>query len=595
MDELNIEEKQQQQETTWKNDKVFNEYKEGLSYNQSEGYVDQWKECIDFYDGKQWKAPTEQTKNMPRPVFNIIKYIITHKVASILNETVKMVYTSQEIEESAQLENPMDPMGMMMPIDPMQELVKLSMEGADKFTKYSGALWESLEQDRLNEELMYDAAILGTGIIHYYWDNSIKGGVTHKWVGDVRGESLDPMNVFFGNPQEKDVQKQPWIIITSREAQDTARAIAQANNMPLEYIELVQADQEQSAEGYEAAQNEMKSSRNLTVITKYFKQEGLVYFTKQVGEYVIQPPTCTDLELYPIVVMSYDPKKKSIHGNSDVTSNIANQKGINFLLAMMLLSAQNTAFPKMLSKPGAIKQTITNAPGEIIIDNSGMGQLDGIKYMAVGNFNTVVLTLVEKFVEITQKFAGAQDVSMGDVPGANMAASAIMMLQKSAGISTDGIRKRFYRTIKDVGRIWEQFWKKKYNVPRSTAVEGEDGPEMMDIMGTDYQEMNFDLKIDIGAAGTYSESLAQSTLENLFNAGAIDLLTYLKYSPKSAMPFKDSLMKDIQRQQQEQAMLMDAQTQLLNQAVGDQMGQFLGGAPGGGQAPPSSINGMPVE
>lgn len=564
----------------WKNDKIKAQYQEGISYLRSQGYMDEWKENIDFYDGNQWKAASEETKSLPRPVFNIISYIINHKAGSVLNETIKMVFTSQEVEDIPQAEDPQ--LNMIMPQQipgPMPDpTIQAAMEGADKFTRYSGTLWENIDQDKLNEQMIYDGALLGTGIIHYYWDNSISGGVTKTWIGDIRGEVIDPVNIFFGNPQESDVQKQPYIIISSREMESNVKAIALDNQVPQEYIDLIQGDQEQAAETYSAAQEELKSSNKVTVLTKYEKVDGTVRFTKVVNDIVIQQQTDTELTLYPLVVFQYEPKKKSIHGNSDVRGNIPNQKGINFLLAMMLLSCQNTAFPKIISKDGAIRQTITNQPGEIIIDYSGMGQADGFKYMQTGTFSGQVLTLVDKFIEITQKFAGSQDVSMGDTPGANMAASAIMMLQKSAGISTDGIRKRFYRSMKDVGRIWEDFWKTKYNTERFVKVQDQDQEVMQNFTGTDYNGVNFDLKIDIGSAGVYSESLAQSTLENLFNKGAIDLITFLKYSPKSAMPFKDSLIKDIQAQQAQQQAMIAAEVQ-------SQLGGMLGAGGAAGPAP----------
>lgn len=518
----------------WIDDSVQKQYKEGLNYHRNMGYINEWPENVRFYDGDQWPPATERTKNLPRPVFNIIKYIVNHKVASVLNENIKMVFVSQEVAEEGQDTD-----------------IDFAMQGADKFSKNSSTTWENIQQDLLNEEMLHDGSQLGTGILHYYWDNELKGGIANQWVGDIAGECIDPINCFFGNPQEKRVQKQPYILISSRDLVSNVRELAKANNVPLEYVELIKADKETENEGYDAAKKELDGSEKVTVVTKYFKKNGTVHFKKVVNSTVVQKDTDTGLRIYPIVVMQYDPKKKSAHGNSDVKELIPNQKGINFLLAMMLLSAQGTAWPKLLAKPGAIKQNITNTPGEVITDHSGLAT-DGIKYMQTGSFNPQTIALVDKFIDITRTFAGAQDVATGEAPGANMAASAIMMLQKSAGVPIEGIKKRYYRAMEDVGRIWEEFWKVKYNLPRAIKVKDEDGNETMDsFTGTEYEGINFNLKIDIGPAGVYSEGLAQSTLDKLFDKGAIDLQMYLKYSPKSAMPFKDSLLRDIERMQQE--------------------------------------------
>lgn len=547
------------QENKWLDDRTQKQYKEGLNYHNQMGFSKKWPEYERFKAGDQWPPATDKTKNLPRPVFNIIDYIENHKVATVMNENIKMVFSSQESDNSSsdtQYATTIDK-------DQMLEVNK-SIEGADLFSKYSETTWENIQQDSLNEELLESASNVGTGILHYYWDNTLKGGITKTWIGDAVGEFLDPINVFFGNPQQKNVQKQPYIIISSRELVANLKDIAKNNNVPLEYIEQIKCDKDTENEGYDSAKTEVTGTEKATVITKYFKKDGTVKFIKVVGNVVIQPETDTQLRLYPIAVMQWKPRKKSIHGVGDTEGLIPNQKGINFLLAMMLLSAQETAWPKILAKPESLKQTITNTPGEIIWDY-GTGGIDGIKYMnnAAGGFNSQALTLVDKFIETTKTFAGANDAAVGDAPGANMAASAIMMLQKAAGVPIESIKKRFYRCMEDVGRIWEEFWKVKYNLPRSIKVKNQnDDEEMAEFQGTEYYNIPYNLKIDIGPAGAYSESLAQSTLDKLFDSKEIDIETYLKYSPKSAMPFKDSLLRDIQQKRQENAL---AQAQIMKE------------------------------
>lgn len=558
----------------WVDNGIEKKRQEGINYFNANDYLNKWPLFQRFYEGDQWPKVTPRTKNLPRPVFNIVKYIVNHKVSSVVNENVKMVFTSQEIEEEG--------------VDPK---IDLAVEGADKFSKYSETVWENIQQDMLNEEMLQSAAIIGTGAFHYYWDNDIKGGVSNPWVGDIQGEFIDPINLFFGNPQQMRVQKQPYILITSRDLLDNIKELAKKNNVPIEYITRLQGDRE-TQNDYDSAKNEVQGTDKATVITQYIrKNDGFVYFKKVCNNIVIQPETSTDMRLYPIVTMSWDIKKKSIHGISDVDSLIPNQNGINFLLAMMLLSSQNVGWPKLLVKEGALKQQITNAPGEIIKDYSLQG--DGIKYMNTASFDPMTLTLVDKFIDITKTFAGATDTATGQLDNKNMAASAIMLLQKASGVPIESIKKRFYRAMEDVGRVWEEFWKAKYNIPRKVIVKDENGNESMTkLKGTSYKDINFNLKIDIGPAGAYSESLAQSTLDNLFNGGHIDLQTYLKYSPKSAMPYKDSLLKEIEQKQQEEDVSLAKQIlSLLPPELADMVLQQLqGNASPQGEQPTGQMN-----
>ena len=70
----------------FKDETVGQHFKDGVSYQQSMGFTTKWAEYERFLNGDQWSAPTEKTRNMPRPVFNIISYIQRHKKASIQNE-----------------------------------------------------------------------------------------------------------------------------------------------------------------------------------------------------------------------------------------------------------------------------------------------------------------------------------------------------------------------------------------------------------------------------------------------------------------------------------------------------------------------------
>lgn len=504
-------------------------HKNGLQYHQSMGFSEKWPEYERFLAGDQWPAPTERTKGLPRPVFNIIAYIQTHKKANVMGDSIKMIYSSEEEEE----------FGVNSEID-------TAMEGADLFTKFAEKTWERIQQDKLNDELLISASNCGTGLLHYYWNQNITGGISTKYIGDFEGEFIDPANCFFGNPQCADVQKQPYVLITHRELLSNVKEIAKANGVPEHLMELLTEDKNVNNELYDSAKHEMGDMEKVTVLTEYYKKNGSVYFKKVVNDVLIVPETDTKLTLYPIALMPWRPRKKCIYGIGDTEGLIANQKGINFSLAMMLLSQQQTGWPKLLAKPGAIQQTITNTPGEIITDYY-VGEGDGIKYMQTGSFSAQTFGLVDKFIELTKNLSGANEAAMGEAPGADMSAQAIALLQKSAGVPLEDIKKRFYLCMEDVGRIWADIWKNKYNLPRRIKVDNDEGnAEMRDFLGTDYKNSPIHLKIDIGPSTTYSEFSAQGTLDRLYDRGAIDTKLYLKYSSKTSVPFKENLLRELE-------------------------------------------------
>jgi len=503
------------------------QYQEGLSYKRRMGFLSKWPEYERFKAGDQWPAATQRTKGLPRPVFNVIKMIEGHKVANVMSEQIKMVFSLEEMSEE-------------------QEDI------GDLFSRFSDSTWERIKQDELNNEVLDVAANTGTGIIHYYWDTSVKGGNMIPYVGEMEGEVIDPINVFFGNPQERRVQKQPYIIISSREMVQNVRKYARGNGMSKEMVKQIKPDKDTQDEGYDGAKAELNDSGKVTVLTRYWKDEkgGKIMFCKVASGLTIKKPTETNISLYPIAVMQWEPRKKSIFGVGDTEGLIPNQKAVNSLIAMQLLSVQLTGWPKLIYRAGAIDPSkVTNAPGEMIEDRLPPGQGDGVKYLNPPNMTAAAANLVEQILTYTRQMSGANDAATGNAPSADLNATAIMLLQKAAAIPIESIKRRFYRFIEDIGRIWEEFWKVKYNIPRQITLKDDEGVEYAEMFqGSMYQDVPMNLKIDVGPSSTYSESLVLSSLDNFLQRGDITFEQYLRYAPKNVVPYRDRLLKEIDEQ-----------------------------------------------
>ena len=462
----------------------------------------------------------------------MIEMIESHKVASVMSEQIKMVFSPQEKEDNET-------------VSAADQEITLS----ELFSGYSDATWERIKQDELNEEGLDICANTGTAIWHYYWDGEAKGGNRVSWIGEMEGEVLDPINVFFGNPQQRRVQKQPYIIISSREMLDSVKSYAKANDVSEAMLAMITPDNETQDQGYDRAKKELTDGSKVTVLTKYWRKGGTVWFCKTASGVVIKPETDTGMRLYPLAVMQWKRRKKSIHGVSETEGIIPNQKAINQLVAAQILSVQLTGWPKLIYKHSAIDPSkITNSPGEMIEDRSPSGSGDGIKYLTPGNISSSAPALVEAILAYTRQMTGASDAATGNAPSADLNATAIMLLQKAAAIPIESIKRRFYRLIEDIGRIWEEFWKVKYNIPRQIQLKDDDGEEFATMFnGADYKDVQMNLKIDVGPSSTYSESLMMAGLDSALERGDITYEQYLKYIPKTVAPYKDRLMKEIEQ------------------------------------------------
>ncbi|MBS4173476.1 hypothetical protein [Bacillus sp. FJAT-49736] len=550
---------------------VNQQYKDGLAYKKQQGYLKNWAEYERFRAGDQWPKATNRTKDLPRPVFNIIDQIQGHKVSSVMNEHIKMVFTP--MESAGQQEQPqMDPV-TQQPIPVQQDP---EAEAADLFTRYAESTWERIKQDDLNEEALDSASNVGTCIWHYYWDTSAQGGKKLAYVGEMQGEIIDPVNFFPGNPQQRDVQKQPYVIITSRDEVTNVQNEAKNNGLSTELVAMITPDSETEDQAYDMAKVELTGSKKVTVLTKYWKENGQVFFMKVAGNVVVKPKTpMNGMKLYPLVVMQWKRRKKSIFGVGDTEGLIPNQKAINFLIAMQIKSAQDTGWPRMLLKKEFIKQNPSNTPGEILVDSGPPGSWNA-QYMQPGNIAPQTPALVENIITYTKEVAGANESALGEQTYANMPASAIMMLQKAAGVPIESIKRRFYQAAEDIGRIWEQFWKVYYNTDRLITLKNDnEEPYSAVFNGSQHAETDMTLKIDIGPSSSYSESLMMNSLDKLHDKGEIDTVMYLKYVPNSVAPFKDRLIKELQQRQEQQAMMQQQQMEQQAQMQQAQQQQMM--------------------
>ncbi len=540
---------------------LWKRYENGLNYFKNSGLEKEWEEAENFYEGRHWPQATERTKNMPRPIVNLCSMIADNKKASILSSNPKMIFRTSEVYIDS---------------------VNIAEEGASKFSKFTEGLLKELKQTDLDDLAQESATQLGTYIYHYYWDSNVSGGIQTPYVGAVRGEILYPKNVIFSNPAEKDEQKQKYIIIVSTEDVETVKKLSKENGIK-NYSDIT-ADNENIDE-------EFKDKEVCTVLTQYSRINGHVVWEKATKNAYIQEPTLwepnkesiklnyiEDLEepkepdnvlrevlftnqLYPVVVSSHKRRKKSIYGIGEITQAIPNNKAVNFNLGMMLLAVQQTAWPKIIAKAGALaKQIITNTPGEIVIDNSKSGGF-GIQYMQTPNVNPQVTQITSTLIDLTRSTSGSTEVATGEVIGANMAASAIIALQNQAKKPIEMYQKNFYRTYEKIGNILLQFFKYYYTDNRLFSYE-DDGERIINYMnGSKYKDINYSLIIEVGASGAYSESLTISLLDQLKAAGDITTDDYIELYPESIMTFKQKLKRMREKKLIQQQLIMQTNNQ----------------------------------
>lgn len=570
---------------------IWQDYINAVKYQQSMGFTTDFPKFIAFKEGQQWAAVTQNTKNLPRPVFNITEMFIRAKRAALTNQGLAMTYTPLEVFDD-------------------EDKQVLAEQGAKDFTEFARIMWENINQDELNNEMVDDSVTVGTGILHYYWNPYVKGGNQLEWQGNMEGEVLDPLNVFFSNPQNRKIQNQEWIIIQDRLTVADVKKIAEQEGLSKSEIDLIGADNNESGE-YDSETKEVTENDKITVLIKYYKKDGIVYYSKSIANLMLIEERCLtpiaegqevkyQMTLYPIALMPCIRRKKCIYGLGYAQDVITTNKAINQLKAMQLLNAIQCGNPAIITRPNAIRQKITNQGGQIITDYSADG--NGMRYLQPPVFSNEFSKLGAEMFELARTTSGVTDVSTGETLGANMAASAIIALQNQAKTPIKELQNRYFNTIKDVGDIWLEFFKAYYNTDRNIAVTNDEGKvESRIFNGSNYADIDYKLKVEVTVA-TDKETLAVSLLDAMRNRDDITKEQYVELMPDTAMPFKadlqeewqkekqDILVKALEQIKQQQMIIEQLQAQqgdaakskeMLGQALGQikQQNEMLGGMP----------------
>lgn len=141
--------------------------------------------------------------SLPKPVFNIIKRIVSAFVASMTSSSTRISF---------------EPLSYVQTDSFRDENLKT----ADVANREIENLWDKLRFDFRIREALFDGAVTGDYCCHFYWNPEKRpfGNVAGK-LGDVKGEiemeMVDGINVMFGNPNNRCVEDQPYILIIGRE------------------------------------------------------------------------------------------------------------------------------------------------------------------------------------------------------------------------------------------------------------------------------------------------------------------------------------------------------------------------------------------
>lgn len=504
------------------NERVWKQYSGALDFNNKLRLSENVANNENFFIGKQWEGVN--SNGLPTPVFNILKQIVLHQVATITSDNFTI--SASPLRASANDKH----------LEMMAQVVNSELRALFKINKLPN----------LSRVMMRNAAVDGDGCLFTYFDADAPTGLPGVR-GAIKSEVIDNTRVLFGNPNSREVQKQPYIIIWKRRRIDDVKDEARGNGLGEDEISLITADTDDNNSRMDSYVDD-----KCTVLTKLWRgKEGTIWACETVKGAVIRKPYNLGVRSYPVTWICWDYVQDCYHGQALITGLIPNQEFINKAYAMAMLSQMTSAFPTRLFDRTRVPKWTNQVGAQIAVD----GSVENVaKIIEPAQISPQIAQFINSTIENTQSLTGATAAALGNTRPDNT--SAIIALQRAAAIPAEITKQNLYECLEDLGRIYIEFMaayygKRPVDVPTASVV-GEEVAQFADAsVGEMQQEFDFaqladcpmTIGLDVGASSYWSEVASMQTLENLLQLNLITVADFLERIPDGYVAKRQELLE----------------------------------------------------
>ena len=515
---------------------VSKRYDKGVMFNTQIGLYDTVTENENFFIGKQWEGV--EANGLPTPVFNFLKRVTLFQIATISSDNLSMQAT---------------------PLNSTSRYGLADLEQVtDVINKQFAEVFERNKIVTKVREFMRNAAVDGDGATYSWFDPDMETGQEAK--GGIVTEIIENTRIIFGNPNERNVQQQPYIIIPMRKQVEYVKNLAEKNGVRKDDIDSIRAD----SEAYGNKMDALTDDRVSMYIYLYRDFEtGTIHSYKCTQNVELEEDKDTELKHYPITWMNWDYIQDSYHGQALISQLLPNQKFVNKAFAMAMISLMTTAYPKIVYDKTRIPKWDSRVGAAIGVNGGDMNSI--AKIIDPAQISPQISQFIDLAVNYTQNFMGASDAALGDTRPDNT--SAIIALQRASNAPLELVKLNMYESIEDLGRIYLDMMRVYYGtryvqVKFLSKQEMNNQPLGMSIQDTNFNkpfdfsilnEIPMSLKLDVGASSYWSEITTVQTLDNLLMQGKIELVDYLERIPEGYVSKKQELIDKLQGMQAQMA------------------------------------------
>ena len=536
---------------------VWNLFEKGRNYQRLIGMIEDTDRNYRFFNGNQWDGA--KLGDVEPVQKNFIKPIVKYKCSVIHDNLYAINYSSLNFEN--------------------QMFRKTAEKCCDLLNARAARLWEQDKMDFKGRRITKDAAINDEGIIYVDFDREKMTPIN---------EIVKKNDIFYGNENDDDIQKQPYILIRKRMPVVNAIELAEREGYTGS-MDYIVGDNDTFEESGDAAKQEVDNM--VTIVYKFFKLDGTVHFSIATRWVDIVEDADTGLSLYPIAHFNWEEKEGSARGEGEVRYLIPNQIEVNKTEVRRVLTVKYQAYPQKVVDVSKVTnpQALNQVGG--IIKTQGQAVDDVHKIVGTippAQMSPDVKQLQEDLIQVTRDLAGAGDTATGQVNPESASGRAILAVQQASQAPMTEQKESYKNFIEDLARIWLEYLivysENGVNMEdKYTDESGEEAIRIVNVPQSVLQQLQATVKIDVTPKGVYDKFAQEQTIENLLLNGLFtsqrvgELKAYAEALDDDSVAPKMKILEIIERieTEQQRIAMINAQAQMMQQRAS----QFLMGDP----------------
>ena len=542
-----------------KETEIWNLYEQGRNYCRMINMYSETDLCYRMYNGDQWNGV--KLKGLEPVQLNFIKPILRYKTGIIHSNLYAINYSSQNFEN--------------------KEFRKNSERICEMLNKKANRIWEKDSMDIKGRQVTKDAGINAQGVMYCNYDSETL---------DITNEIIKKNDIYFGNENDSDIQRQPYILIKQRRPVIEIMDMARKEGVSEEKLKCIIGDNDTFEESGDASK--LEKDNMCTLVTKMYKENGTVHFAKATRWCDIKEDTDSGLTYYPVASFVWEEKEGSARGEGEVKHLIPNQIEVNKTIMRRVLVAKNTAYPQKVANVDKIQNPSSLNEVGAVVKVKGMNVDDVSKVFTnipPAQMSSDVEKLQTELIQTTRDLAGAGDIATGQVNPESASGKAILAVQQASQQPLTEQLIAYKTFLEDLARIWLDMIT-VYN-PEGVKLEeeiqdpmtGEIIIQLVEVPQAALFELQASVKVDITPKGAFDKYAQEVSLENLLKEGYFNIQRLGELKVYASLLEDDSVMPkqkleeaiEIMEAEQEKIAQIQAQAQLMQQRAN----QFISGDP----------------